>query len=162
MSVRRIALTMVLAASVAAPLGACANSGYGQKETFGTLGGAALGGLAGSQIGSGSGKLAATAVGVVLGGLLGNQVGRRLDDADRLEAERSARYALESSPDGQQYGWRNPNSGNYGYTTPTATYQGNAGQWCRQYQTTIVVDGQAQTGTGNACRQPDGTWQIVS
>ncbi|MBX6321086.1 MAG: glycine zipper 2TM domain-containing protein [Rhodospirillaceae bacterium] len=147
---------------MAAPLGACQNSGYGQKETIGTLGGAALGGFVGSQFGKGEGRLAATAAGVVLGGLLGNYVGRGLDERDRLEAERAATLALERYPDGQQASWRNPNTGNYGYTTPTSTYQDASGQWCRQYQTSIVVDGRAQTGTGTACRQPDGTWRIVS
>ncbi len=32
----------------------CADSGMGQKETVGTLGGAALGGLLGSQFGGGT------------------------------------------------------------------------------------------------------------
>jgi uncharacterized protein YcfJ len=40
--------------------------------TLGTLGGAALGGLAGNQFGKGSGKTAATAAGAVAGGLIGH------------------------------------------------------------------------------------------
>ena len=43
------------------------------KTTGGALIGAGLGGLAGSQIGRGSGSMAATAVGVILGGLIGSQ-----------------------------------------------------------------------------------------
>src|SRR5690606_22517678 len=97
MKVRRLSLAVALVAAVAVPLGACRQGSYGQygtKETLGTLGGAALGGFVGSQIGSGKGRLAATAAGVVLGGLLGNYVGRGLDEADRLEAERTAYHAL--------------------------------------------------------------------
>ena len=33
--------------------------------------------------------------------------------------------------------------------------------FCRNYQTTVVVDGVSQPTSGVACRQPDGTWRIV-
>ncbi len=36
-----------------------------------------------------------------------------------------------------------------------------ATQNCRQYQTTIQVNGQPQQSYGTACQQPDGTWRIV-
>jgi hypothetical protein len=32
---------------------------------------------------------------------------------------------------------------------------------CREYQTTIVVDGKAQPAHGTACRQADGAWRIA-
>ena len=162
MSVRRTVVASVAGLALVGSLGACQNAGYGPKETVGTLGGAALGGFLGAQVGSGEEQLAATAAGVVIGGLLGNYVGRGLDERDQLAAERAASVAFEQNRDGQQAAWNNPNTGNYGYTTPTNTYQGQDGQWCREYQTSIVVQGQAQTGTGTACRQPDGTWRIVS
>lgn len=165
MSVRRFSVAVALMAAVAVPLGACQRGSYGDygtKETFGTLGGAALGGFVGSQFGSGGGRLAATAAGVVLGGLLGNYVGRGLDEADRLEAERTAYQALEYERDGSQSSWQNPNTGHYGYTTPTNTYQASNGQYCRQYQTTIVIDGRAESATGTACRNDyTGEWEIV-
>ena len=142
-------------------LGACAQSGgYGTKETFGTLAGAALGGWAGSTIGSGTGNLAATAAGVMLGGLIGNQIGRGLDESDQRSALWSEQQALESMPDGRASQWSNPNNGNYGYTTPQSTYQTSSGGYCRDYETTIVVDGRAETGRGTACRQADGTWRV--
>src|SRR5690242_3330560 len=52
MRVRRWAVMTVAGAALAASLGACQGGRYGQKETIGTLGGAALGGFVGSQIGS--------------------------------------------------------------------------------------------------------------
>jgi surface antigen len=149
------------ALALVATLGACANSGYGPKESLGALTGAALGGWAGSTIDSGTGRLAATAAGVVLGGLLGSQIGRGLDQADQQAAWRTEQTALERNPDGASSRWDNPNNGTYGYTVPRSTYQTASGQYCREYQTTVVVNGRAETGVGTACRQPDGTWRIA-
>lgn len=35
-------------------------------------------------------------------------------------------------------------------------------QYCREYTTEIMVNGQSQEAYGQACRQDDGSWQIVS
>ncbi len=164
MKIAKLLLATGLALSLAACGGGRYGSGYsdyGPKETVGTLAGAALGGLAGSQFGHGKGRLAATAVGVVLGGLVGNQIGRSLDRQDLQYARRAEQDALESYPDGEPSSWENPNNGNRGYTTPTRTYEPEPQTYCREYQTTIVVGGRAQTGYGTACRQPDGSWQIA-
>ncbi|MFQ5959595.1 MAG: RT0821/Lpp0805 family surface protein [Alphaproteobacteria bacterium] len=156
MKTSRIAIVFAAVLSVAA----CANEA-GPKQTVGTLVGAGLGGLAGSQIGSGTGQLAAVGAGVLLGGLLGSEVGKSLDKADRLYADRSAQQTLESTPTGQTSTWQNPDSGNSGTFTPTQTYQTAQGQYCREYQTTVTVGGQTEEAYGTACRQPDGSWQIV-
>jgi len=34
--------------------------------------------------------------------------------------------------------------------------------YCREFQTTIVVDGRPEQAHGTACMQPDGTWQVVN
>ena len=60
-------------------LGGCVAHGSGPNQTFGTLAGAAAGGLAGAQFGSGSGRLAATAAGTLLGAYAGNQWGTAAD-----------------------------------------------------------------------------------
>ncbi|MEC7702840.1 MAG: glycine zipper 2TM domain-containing protein, partial [Pseudomonadota bacterium] len=67
-------------------LGACENSNF-NKEQFGTVSGAVLGGLAGSQVGSGSGRLWAVGAGTLLGAFLGSEVGKSLDKADLVYAE---------------------------------------------------------------------------
>ena len=145
MKTPKIALVALLALS----LGACES--YGQKETGGTLIGAGLGGLLGSQFGGGTGKLAMTALGVVGGGLLGNSLGR----------SRASQQAV-AAPIGETITWSNPQSGNYGTVTPTREgYQSTTGAYCREYQQEIVVGGQRQQGYGQACRQPDGSWQVV-
>lgn len=160
MQIAKVGAAMALAAT----LSACASNGYGDygtKETIGTLGGAALGGWAGSQIGKGTGRLVATAAGVVIGGLIGNQIGRGLDETDRQQAYRTEQTALERYPDGQYSRWDNPNNGNSGYTVPQSTYQNSYGQYCREYQTTIIVNGRPETAYGTACREPDGTWRVA-
>ena len=34
--------------------------------------------------------------------------------------------------------------------------------YCREFQTTVVIDGQPQAAHGTACQQPDGTWVVVN
>lgn len=136
--------------------------GYGPKQTGGAVIGGAAGGLLGSQIGHGSGRLAATAVGALLGALAGSEVGKSLDRADRMYAARTTQTALERAPSGTVSTWRNPDSGNSGTVTPVRTYKTSGGQYCREYQQTVVVGGQSQSAYGTACRQPDGTWKIIN
>lgn len=151
---------MLLAAVSLLPLQAC-TSDRGPKEIGGAVIGGAAGGLIGSQIGDGTGRLAATAAGVFLGAWLGSEIGRYMDDQDRAAAERSAQAALENNPDGRSANWKNPNSGHSGSTTPTRTYDTAEGP-CREYTTSVVIDGKTQKAYGTACRQPDGTWRIVN
>lgn len=141
-------------------LAACQDRG--QKQTFGTIAGAALGGLAGSQIGSGTGQLAAVGAGVLLGALVGGEIGKSLDRADRAMMARTTEQALETKPSGTAAVWRNPDSGNSGTITPRPAYQNSTGRYCREYQQTVTVGGESQQGYGTACRQPDGSWRIVN
>ena len=142
-------------------LAGCSSYGdYGTKQTVGGLGGAALGGLLGSQFGSGTGQLAATAAGVVLGGLVGSEVGRSLDDVDRMRAEQ-AQYQAASAPIGETIVWSNPDSGNYGSVTPTRDGVASSGEYCREFQQTVTIGGRTQQTYGTACRQSDGTWRVA-
>jgi surface antigen len=156
-AVSKVALVGVLAIGLAA----CENTG--PKEAGGGLIGAGLGGLAGSQIGRGSGNLAATGAGVLLGALLGSTAGKSLDRADRTYAERTTHNALETGRSGQPVAWTNPDTGHSGTIIPQpSSYQANTGQPCREYQQTIIVGGQQQQAYGTACRQPDGSWKVVN
>lgn len=143
------------------PLIACESMGDNPKQTGGTLLGAGLGALLGSQVGSGKGQMAAIAVGALAGAWAGSEVGKSLDKADREYAERTAQDSLEYPQVGQAKAWRNPDSGNSGTFTPTRTYKTPEGANCREFETTIYVDGEQETGTGRACRRADGTWKIV-
>lgn len=158
MNIRKIAIAGVIALSTIT-LGACQTTG--QKETVGTLGGAALGGLLGSQFGGGTGKLVATGLGVAVGGLLGNQIGQSLDRADQAYVYQASERA-QTAPVGETITWNNPQSGNYGSVTPTREgYQSSTGAYCREYQQEIVVGGRVERGYGRACRQPDGSWKVI-
>ncbi len=132
----------------------------GPKESVGTVGGAALGGLLGSQFGSGTGQLAATGAGVFLGALIGNQIGKGLDDVDRIKADQ-ANYRAKSAPVGETIAWNNPDTGNSGTVTPVRDGTSSSGEYCREFQQTVTVGGQTEQAYGTACREPDGSWRIV-
>ena len=148
------------AALVVLSLSACAELQNNPKRSLGTLLGAGLGALAGSQIGGGTGRLAAVAIGALGGAYLGGEIGRSLDRADKAHADRTAKNALEYNRTGETIRWRNPDSGHSGTFTPTRTYQTAGGRNCREYQTTVTVGGRNKDAYGTACRQGDGTWKI--
>lgn len=154
---------IALTAALALPLGACANMQDNPKQTGGTLAGAGLGALAGSQIGSGTGQLAAVAIGALTGAWAGSEIGKSLDKADKMYAQRTTQNALEYNRTGQTSSWRNPDSGHSGTVTPVETYEPSGNdRTCREYETTIYVDGKRETGRGTACRQLDGSWELVN
>ncbi len=132
-------------------------TGSCNRELLGSLLGAAAGGLAGSQIGDGRGQLAAVAGGTLLGFLMGGTIGRNMDEVD----QNCVGQALEHAQDGQQIAWNNSQTGAQYQVVPTRTVQGSDGRYCREYTATSVVSGRNQQTYGRACRQPDGSWQIV-
>lgn len=136
----------------------CANAPTNQE--IGTGVGAVAGGLIGSLFGKGMGKVAATAVGGLLGGWLGHAAGGALDDADKEKATETVEAAADA-PVGVPQSWSNPDSGNSGSTTVTREALDESGNRCRDFQSTITVNGKDETTHGTACRQPDGTWAAI-
>jgi len=132
------------------------------KSDIGTLGGAALGAIAGSNVGKGKGNIAAIAVGTLLGAGVGHEIGASLDRADMAYYNSTQQKALETAQPGQTLPWQNPESGHSGSFTPSAPYQSDNGQYCREYSQTISVGGKNEQAYGTACRQPDGNWKVVS
>lgn len=147
-------LLIVGVSVLALSLGACAER---PKTTAGAAIGAAGGGLLAAALGGGAAGIAA---GVLLGGLAGGAAGNALDNADREYAARAQQQAMETTKTGQTVNWVNPDSGNQGTYTPQAAYQDSSGQYCREFQQTITVDGKTENAFGVACRQADGTWKI--
>ena len=161
MHVVRVSFAAIVAFGVAA-CAATPETGQGAKENTGTLMGALAGGLIGSQFGGGTGeRVAAGLAGAAIGGMIGNRIGAGMDDEDKKLAYAAQVQALESGRSGAAVPWRNPDSGRYGSVVPGRAYQAN-GLQCRQYAHTIYIDGQPQIARGNACRNPDGTWTVVS
>ncbi len=152
--------TTMIAAMAAAALALAGCNSTGPKQTIGGLGGAVAGGLIGSQFGAGDGQLLAVGIGTLAGALIGSEIGASLDRADQAYAAQAYQQAFESYPTGQTVQWSNPQTGNYGTVTPTRTYSAG-GRDCREFTQTIYVQGTAQTGTGTACRNANGTWSIV-
>ncbi len=127
------------------------------KELVGGVVGGAAGGVIGHQFGKGSGKVAATIGGAVIGALVGSSIGRTMDVAD----QHCVGYTLEHAPDKRRIVWDNPDNGYHYAVTPTRTFERD-GRYCREYETTASIGGRPEIVRGTACRQPDGSWQIVS
>jgi surface antigen len=150
--------TVVAAVLVLVFAAAC--SGQGEKQKVGTGTGAVLGGLLGSQFGSGTGQLVATGAGVFIGALIGSEIGRSMDEVDRMKANQAINTA-HNAPIGETITWNNPDSGNAGTVTPVRDGTSASGNYCREFQQTVTIGGQTEQAFGTACRQPDGSWQIV-
>jgi surface antigen len=153
------AVRVLLLASLPIALTACGPNGPNKADT-GLAVGAIAGGILGNQVGSGSGKIAATAIGAVIGGIVGSEIGRSMDQQDRMLAQQAEYDALERGQTGVARQWRNPDNGRYGEVVPTRPYKRGA-QDCRDYTHKIYIDGQPQAMRGTACRNPDGTWTNV-
>jgi surface antigen len=158
---RRVMKHLIVWIGILALLSACAPP-MGHREGAGTLIGAGSGALLGAQIGSGQGRLVATAAGALIGALAGQDIGRSLDRADQAHVERSSQSAMEYSATHRPTTWVNPDTGATGTVTPTRTYRDAGGRYCREFTQTVQIDGQNVQAYGTACRQPDGTWQLIS
>jgi surface antigen len=154
---RAIALVVIAALG----LSGCAQTGEAVRNNPKTTLGGMLGAAGGGLIAAAAGASPAGIVGgVLIGGLVGGAVGNALDQKDKEMAQRAAQQAFEYSRTGESSAWQNPDSGNSGSITPTRTYQQPSGQYCREYEQDIVVDGNREKTYGTACRNRDGSWRI--
>jgi surface antigen len=145
----------------ASSVAAC-SADSGPKEVGGTAGGAFTGAFIGNLIGRSAGnRVAGTLIGAAVGGFLGNRIGAALDDEDKRRAYAAQMQALETGPSGAPVAWRNPESGRYGSVVPGPATQIDSAS-CRQYTHTVYIDGRPQVERGTACRNPDGTWTVMS
>ena len=134
-------------------LNGCANMGENQQA--GSLTGGIIGGLLGSGMGSRSGRTAAIIGGSVVGSMIGNNIGYEMDQANRIRVAR----ALETTRLNHSRSWVDSHTG-YKYTVkPTRTFH-QGGSVCREYDTSIIIDGQLQQAKGRACRDANENWVI--
>jgi surface antigen len=150
--------TLIAALVASSSLSACATQQ--ENEQMGTVVGGVVGGLLGSQFGEGGGKIAASIGGALVGSWVGKNVARGMTAQDRTQYDQAAERA-RTAPIGETIVWNNATSGNSGTITPTREGQTNVGEYCREFQQTITIDGQTERAYGTACRQPDGSWRIV-
>lgn len=153
---------LIAASLIGGLLASCTNeAGEINKQQMLGIAGAVGGGVIGSNIGKGRGRTAAIIGGTLIGALAGSELGKSLDKADVAYHNRAQSQALESNKSGSASTWRNPDSGASGTITPTKTYE-KSGRYCREYTQTINVGGKTEKGYGTACRQPDGSWEVVN
>ena len=150
-----------MVALVVGALAGCQGLQDNPKTAGGTVLGGIGGGVLGAQLGKGTGNTAAIIAGTLLGGLIGSEIGKSLDRADRQYME-GAQQRAYAAPLHETISWDNPQSGHRGGFTAVrdGTNQGT-GEYCREFKSTVMVEGQQQTATGTACRQANGTWRIV-
>ncbi len=129
----------------------------GPNENTGMIIGGLLGGALGHQIGDGRGQTIATVMGAVIGTTIGGNVGRSMDDSDQLKVS----HSLETVRTGVPTVWVNPDTNNRYEVKPLNTYYYERSP-CREYQIEAMVGGKKELIYGKACRQADGSWQVVS
>jgi surface antigen len=123
------------------------------KQQGGAVAGAGVGAVAGHAVGGDVGAL----VGAVVGAAVGSEIGRQLDEADR----RRAAIILEQNATDETGAWVNPDTGYEYRVTPTETYE-REGQPCREFRMDSRIGADWEEVYGTACRQPDGSWVMVS
>lgn len=121
-----------------------------------TAAGAVAGGVIGSTLFHGSTKTAAVVGSALVGAIAGNAYGNKMDEYDKLRMQQ----AIVNTPPNHAAVWTNQKTNAQYRVVPVRSYQTN-GDYCREYQTTVTINGKAEKSYGTACRKPDGTWQIV-
>jgi surface antigen len=86
---------------------------------------------------------------------------KSLDDVDQAFMAEHFNKAMESTLTGQSSSWTNPSSGYQVQVAPTRTFQQADSTYCREFTQSITSGNQPATTRGTACRQSDGSWQIV-
>jgi surface antigen len=85
-----------------------------------------------------------------------------MDCADEEKHYSTTQSALESQKVGETSSWANPDTGHKGEVTPTRTYQSAEGAPCREFTQTIYVEGDYEKVEGKACRNSEGSWEVIS
>ena len=131
----------------------------GEKAVAGTVIGAVGGGLIGSTIGHGTGTAIAVTTGALLGGLIGHEIGDNMDEMEKTKVEKTFYHATQSEI-GETHYWNDKVSGHSGSIRPIrdGMYEG---LYCREFQTTVYIDGRVERMYGTACRTRDGKWVPV-
>lgn len=96
------------------------------------------------------------------GGLIGRVDPLRINRADRIAALQSEYRALEFTPPGDIVTWQGRNGTLSGQVVPSQPYRVGS-QDCRQYTHTVASGSATPTIVrGTACRNPDGSWSLLS
>lgn len=143
--------------TMVAALAGCATVPGLDAQTVGTVLGGVVGGEMARQMG-GKGR-APVIAGTIIGSLIGAGIGAKMDQVDQMQHQ-NAFNAATRAPMNQPVRWENRQSGHYGTVTPLRQGKNQMGQTCREFESTVAIDGQMETATGTACLTQNGTWQI--
>ncbi|UCC55778.1 MAG: hypothetical protein JSU75_10565 [Gammaproteobacteria bacterium] len=72
----------------------------------------------------------------------------------------AAQVRATTAPIGETIYWREGNAS--GYVTATREGTSSAGRYCREFQHDVTIGGSREQAYGTACRQPDGSWELIS
>jgi len=126
------------------------------EQQAGQIAGGVAGAAAGSAIGEGSGRTIATVAGALIGSVIGERLGAR---AERDDYQRTA-AVLESNEDYETTEWENPRTDNEFAVTPVNSWRED-GRPCREFRFRVDTPRGTDTRIRTACKQPDGTWQVL-
>ena len=145
-------LGAALLAGLFALSGCATSTGFGTGRTGGSDGGNSNGGRP---------KTTEEMISAMGGGLIGGTLGNGLDARERRKALEAEYRALEYTQSGNNVAWSGDRAGRSGTVVPAQPYRVGS-QDCRQYQHTVTIDGTSRSARGTACRNPDGSWSILS
>ncbi|NLC71382.1 MAG: hypothetical protein GX751_08510 [Desulfuromonadaceae bacterium] len=94
--------------------------------------------------------------------VFGQEFYDRLDDTEKQAMMETLQYALDQNKEGEESSWAIPETGSSGAVTPLASFVNENGNSCRDFISTILINGDEERNNGTACRQADGTWIVVS
>ena len=85
-----------------------------------------------------------------------------LDREDLRRARAAMVVALDPQGNGARAGWQNPQSGAHGGFAASAPPYADHDRVCRRFSGEVVPAGGSERRlTGSACREGDGTWQVL-
>jgi surface antigen len=153
-------------------LSACATDQYGNPiaspmaPVGGALGGAAVSGLACSNLGKGSGQVAIVGVCTALGALGGLMAGSAYSQSRQATAGYQVQQQQFQYPQNYQRRYQQQMPTQYNGREGTVEmsqqyYSPEQGSYCREWKHMGTIAGRKQQLYGTACQQPDGTWRIV-
>lgn len=82
-----------------------------------------------------------------------------MNEAQQREYE-AAQVAAATAPIGERIVWQKGDAS--GYTVATREGTSETGRYCREFQQNVRVGGRTEQAYGTACRNPDGSWQVIS
>ena len=124
-----------------------------------TQDGPITGGLVSTPPSPSNQKIVVSVTGASLGALLSSQAKKTLNKRDREKIDNAAERSFR---DGERVEWRNDKTGRKGAIQPGKPYRTTSGDLCRDFTNTIRYQDREDIVTGTACKNENGSWQIVN